>query len=181
MRESTIRERERERRRSVFKIVREQDRSFLWRTWAAREGDWSGSWSIKLNSAFSFTRACCEAVVDGGYSFRIWFLRQKAVVLRERERDRHTYHKALRLVPHFTESNWWNHKASKGERAEKRSYGEKENIWFTWLVLLSKLSEIQSYLFSFLFFPMDFFFLCQQNFENIYIYIYIFFFFCLGP
>ena len=29
--------------------------------------------------------ACCEAAVDGGYSFGIWFLRHKAMVLRERQ------------------------------------------------------------------------------------------------
>ena len=46
----------------------------------------SGSWSTKLNSAFSVTQACCKAVVDGGYSFSIWFLRRKAMMLRERER-----------------------------------------------------------------------------------------------
>ena len=29
--------------------------------------------------------ACCEAVVDGGYRFDIWFLRHKAMLLRERQ------------------------------------------------------------------------------------------------
>ena len=38
------------------------------------------------------------------------------------------------------------------ERVEKQSYGERENIWFTWLVLLSKLSEIQYGIFFFFLF-----------------------------
>ena len=35
--------------------------------------------------SFLIYGACCEAAVDGGYSFGIWFLRHKAMLLRERQ------------------------------------------------------------------------------------------------
>ena len=35
--------------------------------------------------SFLIYGACCEAVVDGDYNFSIWFLRYKAMVLRERQ------------------------------------------------------------------------------------------------
>ena len=128
-----------------------------------REGDWIGSWSIKLNSAFSITRPCCEAVVDGGYSFSIWFLRYKGMVLREKHIwFSASYRISQKAIGEIT-------RLPKERKNEKRNYGERENIWFTWLVLLSKLSEIQWYL-------LFFFFLFQQNFDNMYIRVFFFFF-----
>ena len=83
-------------------------------------------------------QACCEAVVDGGYNFDIWFLRHKAMVLRER----HIW---------FFASYRISQKAN-GEITRLPKERERENIWFTWLVLLSKLSEIQYGIFFFFLF-----------------------------
>ena len=94
-----------------------------------------------------------------------------------------------RLVPHITESSWWNHnirlpKEKERERERERETGsretklwrKRENIWFTWLDLLSKLSDTMvSFLFLWIFF---FSFLFQQNFDYIYIIRVSCFFFC---
>ena len=107
-------------------------------------------------------QACCEAVVDGGYNFDIWFLRHKAMVLRERHiwfsASYHISQKANGEITRLPKER---------ERVEKQSYGERENIWFTWLVLLSKLSEIQYGIFFFFLFFNKILIIC----------IFVFFFF----
>ena len=84
--------------------------------------------------------ACCEAVVDGGYRFDIWFLRHKAMLLRERQTyisqsslPRTTFHrKQLVKSQGFRERE--------RERERKR---ERDELWIKreHLVYLASLAE----------------------------------------